>query len=75
MIRPRWYDMPIAWFAVQAAEYALFAFVIGWLVPDTWPVAVAWTIAIVGLVLITIANYRLIRRLRRREDEAPPSGI
>ena len=75
MSRPRWYDVPIAWFAVQAAEYALFAVTFRWLVPETWPVVVAWTIAIAGLVLITIGNYRLIRRLRRPEDEAPPSGI
>jgi hypothetical protein len=68
MVRPRWYDVPIVWFAIHVAEFSLYAVAFRRLVPESWPVAVAAAVGIAGLVLIALGNYRLIRWLRRRED-------
>jgi hypothetical protein len=74
MMRPRWYDLPLVWFAIQLGEFAFVAFAFRALVPDTWPAPAFVALAIACVVGLAVGNYRLIRWLRRRSDVSERSS-
>jgi membrane protein implicated in regulation of membrane protease activity len=65
---------PVAWFAVQLAEFAVAVWVVRRLAPDSWPAAVA--ILAVLVAALTIVNVRVRRRFLtedRLSGDAPQS--
>jgi len=64
--RPRWFDVPVVWFGIQLLELLVIVpLVLRWMGGEGWPRA--WQVAAFGVavVLVIIANYAVLRWLRR----------